>query len=69
MLRVLETCFGSEIAGMPGQPRPSRARDRCEAEGLIVADEMALKGWPPVVVRGHRLTERGRLFYCEACDG
>lgn len=71
-LRVLEAAFAAEIDGaLRGGPRvyQPRGRDRATAMdltdlGLLDAIAETVPGWPPVVVSGYVLTERGRIIYC-----
>jgi hypothetical protein len=68
---LLGRVFAAEIGGsLPAQVGKSRAVASLHERGLI--EPMAKifgRGPLPVTVKGWNLTQRGRIIYCENCEG
>ena len=72
---LLELAFAEEInAALDGGrsagliQKDTIASRELVSEGLLEGAEVELGGRFPVVVKGLRLTEAGRLAYCLSCD-
>lgn len=66
--KILERVFAAEIESrLPAQIGKSRRVVTLEERGLIEPITRTLGGRFPVTVKGHALTQRGRIIYCQAC--
>lgn len=74
-LALLEELYAAEIAHATDRratllvQRKNKTTESLEAQGLIAMAETVLPGRFPVTIRGWRLTEAGRITYCQNCDG
>lgn len=69
-LNALERVFVAEIDGrLPFQSKAKVFRELCDAD-LLAPMSKVYGGSPfPVTVSGYELTHRGRILYCQQCDG
>jgi hypothetical protein len=72
-LALLEKAFAGEIDaalsrhGIDLIQTKSKLAAKLVEDGLLARGEMTLSGWPPLTIKGYRLTEAGRMAYCMTC--